>query len=198
MLIVQLIGGKIGYTQTQDEDPVSIEGKAILVTGAGSGLGAALCKLLASSGANVMMAELQPNKALDVAETLRGGRGKVQAVECDVGDVDSARRAIDETIASFGRIDVLSNNAGTDVTCAIEELSFEQWDRVMHTNLYGTFLLSQAAAPHMKRSGRNRHAHRGPVRTDQSPAHAVDGAEPRPASRCALPQLLQEHLPAWP
>lgn len=139
--------------QVQDEGAGSIEGKAVLVTGAGSGLGAALCTLLASSGAHVMMAEIQPNKALDLAETLRGSRGRIQVVECDVGDAESARRAVDETISAFGRIDVLVNNAGTDVTCPIGELSYEQWDRVMHTNLYGPFLLSRAAAQSMKRNG---------------------------------------------
>jgi NAD(P)-dependent dehydrogenase (short-subunit alcohol dehydrogenase family) len=139
--------------QANDEGAQLIEGKSILVTGAGSGLGAALCKLLSASGAHVMMAEIHPNKALDIAESLRGGSGKIQVVECDVGNEESARRAIDETVSAFGKIDVLINNAGTDVTCSIEELGFEQWDRVMHTNLYGPFLLSKAATPHMKSKG---------------------------------------------
>lgn len=139
--------------QAQDDNASQIEGKSILVTGAGSGLGAALCKLLSSSGAHVMMAEIQPNKALDVAESLKGGRGKVQVVECDVGNPESARRAIDETVNAFGKIDVLINNAGTDVTLSIDELSLEQWDRVIQTNLNGPFLLSKFAAAYMKRSG---------------------------------------------
>lgn len=139
--------------QEQDDSADRIEGKSVLVTGAGSGLGAALCKLLASSGANVMMAEIQPNKALDVAESLKGGRGKVQVVECDVGNPESAQRAIDETVSAFGKIDVLVNNAGTDITLSIDEISVEQWDRVIQTNLYGPFLLSKFAAHYMKRSG---------------------------------------------
>jgi NAD(P)-dependent dehydrogenase (short-subunit alcohol dehydrogenase family) len=140
-------------TQTGNDDANMIEGKSILVTGAGSGLGAALCRLFASSGAHVMMAEIQPNKALDIAESLRGGPGKIQVVECDVGNAASAQRAVDETVSAFGKIDVLINNAGTDVTCSIDELSLEQWDRVIHTNLYGPFLLSKYAAQHMKRNG---------------------------------------------
>ncbi|MDQ9170468.1 SDR family oxidoreductase [Oxalobacteraceae bacterium R-40] len=139
--------------QAGNDDANMIEGKSILVTGAGSGLGAALCKLFASSGAHVMMAEIQPNKALDIAESLRGGPGKIQVVECDVGNAESAQRAIDETVSAFGKIDVLINNAGTDVTCSIDELSLEQWDRVIHTNLYGPFLLSKYAAQYMKRNG---------------------------------------------
>lgn len=139
--------------QTGNDNENMIKGKSILVTGAGSGLGAALCKLFASSGAHVMMAEIQPNKALDIAESLRGGTGKIQVVECDVGNAESAQRAIDETVSAFGKIDVLINNAGTDVTCSIDELSLDQWDRVIHTNLYGPFLLSKYAAQYMKRNG---------------------------------------------
>jgi NAD(P)-dependent dehydrogenase (short-subunit alcohol dehydrogenase family) len=134
-------------------EPNLIEGKSILVTGAGSGLGAALSTLFATSGAHVMMADIHPNKALDVSELLREARGKVRVIECDVGNEESARRAIDETVSAFGKIDVLINNAGTDVTCSIEELSLAQWDRVMHTNLYGPFLLSKYAAQNMKRNG---------------------------------------------
>jgi NAD(P)-dependent dehydrogenase (short-subunit alcohol dehydrogenase family) len=134
-------------------DSELIEGKSILVTGAGSGLGAALSTLFASSGAHVMMADIQVNKALDLAESLRGSRGKIRVIECDVGNEVSARAAVDEAVGAFGRIDVLINNAGTDVTCSIEELSLPQWERVMHTNLYGPFLLSKFAAQHMKRNG---------------------------------------------
>jgi NAD(P)-dependent dehydrogenase (short-subunit alcohol dehydrogenase family) len=130
-----------------------LDGKSILVTGAGSGLGAALCKTLSAAGANVMMAEINLNKALDVAESLRGGKVKVQVVECNVGNAESTRQAIEETVKAFGKIDVLINNAGTDVTCPVEELSLEDWDRVMHTNLYGPFFLSKQAAQYMKRDG---------------------------------------------
>ena len=100
-----------------------------------------------------MLAELDANKARKVAESLQGSSGKIQIVECDVGNAQSAQRAVEETINAFGKIDVLINNAGTDVTCSIEELSLQDWDRVMHTNLYGPFLLAKEAAQHMKRNG---------------------------------------------
>jgi NAD(P)-dependent dehydrogenase (short-subunit alcohol dehydrogenase family) len=139
--------------QAQDDNIDQLDGKSILVSGAGSGLGAALCKLLASSGAHIMMADIHANKALDVAESLRGGRGKVQVVECDVANPESAQRAVDDTVSAFGKIDVLVNNAGTDVTLSIEKISLSQWDRVIQTNLYGPFLLSKFASHYMKRSG---------------------------------------------
>lgn len=84
---------------------------------------------------------------------MRGGPGKVRVVECDVANPEAAQGAVDETISAFGKIDVLINNAGTYLTCSIEELSPPQWDRVIQTNLYGPFLLSKFTVPHMKRSG---------------------------------------------
>lgn len=118
-----------------------------MVTGAGSGLGAALTKLLTASGARVMMAELIPNKALDIAESLRGGPGKVRVVECDVANPEAAQGAVDETISAFGKIDVLINNAGTDLTCSIEELSPPQWDRVTRTAPWSTTCRTTSIRP---------------------------------------------------
>jgi len=135
-----------------------LSGKSIFISGGASGLGAALCKVLSASGANIMVGDLNRERAQAVAESLRdrdgdGGIARVQATQCDVGDPDSAQLAINAVIETFGRIDVLINNAGTDKTCSIEELSIEDWDRVMRTNLYGPFLLTKYAAQRMKQQG---------------------------------------------
>jgi NAD(P)-dependent dehydrogenase (short-subunit alcohol dehydrogenase family) len=135
-------------------DTVTLSGKSILVTGGASGLGAALCKALSESGARVMVGDIRRDRAEAVAQSLRGDGVAIQTVECDVGNPDSAQLAVGATMEAFGAIDVLINNAGTDKTCSIEELSFEDWDRVMRTNLYGPFLLSKYAAQYMKRNGR--------------------------------------------
>lgn len=129
----------------------SLAGKSILVTGGGSGLGAALCRVLAESGANVMIGDYKRDNAKAVADSLSSS--PVQSMEFDVGDPVAAERAIAGTIEVFGRIDALINNAGTDITVPVDELSYEQWDRVMRTNLYGPYLLSKAAAIRMKRQG---------------------------------------------
>ncbi len=122
--------------------------KAILVTGGASGLGAALCQVLSNAGASVMVADLNLEKARETAERLHA-----PAIGLDVGDPQDAERAIDQTIEQLGRIDVLINNAGIDITCALEELSVADWERVIRTNLHGPFLLSKFAAPRMKQAG---------------------------------------------
>lgn len=131
-----------------------LAGKIILVTGGASGLGAALCDVLSASGASVAVGDLNLDKAQTVASLLDPSGGRTHAIGFNVGDPVAAERAINETISRFGRLDILINNAGTDVTCPVEDLSYEDWDRVIRTNLYGPFLLSKYAAGHMKnRSG---------------------------------------------
>lgn len=129
------------------------DGKVMLVTGGASGLGAALCQMLSSCGATVVVGDINLDKAKSVALELDTGPGKSHAIGFNVGDPVAAERATDETVDRFGRLDVLINNAGTDVTCPIDELSYNDWDRVIRTNLYGPFLLSKYAARHMRGGG---------------------------------------------
>jgi len=129
----------------------ALEGKTVLLTGGASGLGAALCRDLCQAGASVMLADLEEDRAQAVLDTLDAPRAR--ALRCDVGDPEQARQAVEATLAEFGGLDILINNAGTDVTCPLEELRFEDWDRVMHTNLYGPFLLSRHAAGAMRARG---------------------------------------------
>lgn len=140
-------------TEAISADTEQLEGKTILVTGGASGLGAALCHVLHSSGANVVIGDLNFEKAQSVASLLTPASERTHAIGFNVGDPVAAERAIDETIERFGRLDILINNAGTDVTCPIDELSFSDWDRVVRTNMYGPFLLSKHAAVHMKKNG---------------------------------------------
>lgn len=133
----------------------SLDGKTILITGGASGLGAALCRVLAAEGARIVVAERNVAGAQEVLESLPPAPGGVShcVLGLDVGQADAGRQAIDFTCERYGGIDILINNAGTDVTCALEELSYDDWDRVMRTNLYGPFLLTRAAIPVMKRQG---------------------------------------------
>lgn len=128
-------------------------GQTVLVTGGASGLGAALCHMLSCCGANVVVGDINLDKAQTVAALLDVSPDRAHAIGFNVGDPVAAERAIDETISRFGRLDILINNAGTDVTCPIDELAYADWDRVIRTNLYGPFLLSRHAARHMKGGG---------------------------------------------
>ena len=123
-----------------------LAGKTILVTGGASGLGAALCHVLCSCGADVAVGDIDLDKARTVASLLQPAAGRAHAIGLDVGDPAAAERAVGETIARLGKLDILINNAGTDITCPIEELDYAAWDRVMHTNLSGPFLLARRAA----------------------------------------------------
>lgn len=139
--------------QADPSEAAQLEGKAILVTGGASGLGAALCHVLSACGADVMVGDINLDKAQTVASLLDSSSGKVQAIGFNVGDPNAAERAVSETIERLGRLDILINNAGTDVTCPISELEYGDWDRVIRTNLYGPFLLSKFAAPRMGKGG---------------------------------------------
>lgn len=131
----------------------SLSGKLVFVTGAASGLGAALCTLLARSGANLVVADIDQAGAARVAGQVRELGVRALPLAFDVGNPAAAARAMEDALAHFGRIDVLVNNAGTDHTLPIEELSHEQWQRVIQTNLNGPFLLSKHAAGHMRAQG---------------------------------------------
>lgn len=136
----------------------SLFARTVLVTGGASGLGAALCRMLALSGANVVVGDLHRDKAEALARTLAETAGadaeRIHAIGFDVGDPAGAQQAVEQTVTRFGSIDVLINNAGTDVTLSMAELSTEQWLRVISSNLNGPFLLAKHASEEMKRNGR--------------------------------------------
>jgi NAD(P)-dependent dehydrogenase (short-subunit alcohol dehydrogenase family) len=131
-----------------------LAGKSVFVSGGASGLGAALCKTLSVAGADVVLGDINLDRSRAMIESLGAtAKGRLAAVRCDVGDPASAEQAIGEAIETMGKIDVLINNAGTDVTCSLDEIAISDWDRVIRTNLYGPFLLSKYAARNMQRLG---------------------------------------------
>jgi NAD(P)-dependent dehydrogenase (short-subunit alcohol dehydrogenase family) len=131
----------------------SLDGKTVMVTGGASGLGEALCRLLAASGASVLVADLNGDKAATLAQSLRALGQRADAVALDVGDAEAAQRAVDAVLTRWGRLDILINNAGTDVTLPLAEISPQAWQRVIGTNLNGPFYLSRSAAGHMMAAG---------------------------------------------
>jgi NAD(P)-dependent dehydrogenase (short-subunit alcohol dehydrogenase family) len=131
-----------------------LSGKVALITGGGRGLGEATCRMLAEAGAIVIPADIQENLAEQVAASLRANGQEAMALRLDVSDERQSEQAIRRVVADYGRIDILINNAGTDVTLPIEELGFNDWDRVLSVNLRGPFVLSKLILPLMKEQGR--------------------------------------------
>jgi NAD(P)-dependent dehydrogenase (short-subunit alcohol dehydrogenase family) len=130
-----------------------LQGKVAFITGAASGLGAALAEELADSGVHIMAADLQDARLAARLARLRARGVTAEGVKLDVSDPAAVRAAIDQCLERMGRLDILINNAGTDVTLPIDELSEEDWLRVIGTNLNGPFLLARRAAQHMRANG---------------------------------------------
>lgn len=130
-----------------------LTGKVALVTGASQGLGARFAETLAASGASVAVAARQVAKLEDLAERIRAAGGTAHAVAMDVTDPASVAAAIADTEAVLGPLDVLVNNAGIAVQKPFLEMSPEDYDQVLDTNLKGCFLVAQAVARQMKESG---------------------------------------------
>jgi NAD(P)-dependent dehydrogenase (short-subunit alcohol dehydrogenase family) len=133
------------------EDRPSLQGKAVLVTGAASGLGAALAQRLAASGADILGVDLQEARLREHMASLRRHGVQAQALAADIADPACAWQAVRQALDLFGRLDILVNNAGTDVTLPISEMLEADWMRVVGTNLTAPFLLSKYAADAMRR-----------------------------------------------
>ncbi|GBF08020.1 short-chain dehydrogenase/reductase SDR [Deinococcus aerius] len=143
----------IPQPQPQSAFSNALAGQVALVTGGGSGLGAAICRVLAESGAQVIAADIQLPQAERLASELTQEGHQVRAVSLDVRDEHALEAIVRQLEEEYGHLDILINNAGTDVTVAIEELSVADIDRVLDVNLRGPFLLSRAVLPHMARRG---------------------------------------------
>jgi NAD(P)-dependent dehydrogenase (short-subunit alcohol dehydrogenase family) len=135
------------------QHPTTLRGKTAFITGAGSGLGLALADILAASGADIVAADIAPARLEATCARVRERGARVQALALDVADPAAARGAIEQALDTMGGLDILINNAGTDVTLPIAELSEHDWLRVIGTNLNGPFLLAKYAAEHMRRAG---------------------------------------------
>ncbi|HEX4382598.1 MAG TPA: 3-oxoacyl-ACP reductase family protein [Myxococcales bacterium] len=133
----------------------NLTNKVALVTGGSRGIGRAIAKRLAADGATVAITyatDLKAASALVKAIELDGG--KAVAIQADATDADAVRAAVEKTVATFGRLDVLVNNAGTAFPKTFEETTLEEMDRVIAINLRGTLAATHAALKHMKSGGR--------------------------------------------
>lgn len=134
-----------------------LDGKVAIVTGGGSGIGRASALLFAREGAHVAVVDLRDDAARAVADEVAdaggGGGGKAIGVAADVASVDDAARMVDETVAAFGSLHVLYNNAGVFSSGGVVDGTEPDWDRCLNVNAKGTFLCSKYAVPAIADSG---------------------------------------------
>jgi NAD(P)-dependent dehydrogenase (short-subunit alcohol dehydrogenase family) len=134
------------------ETPV-LQGKVAIVTGGGRGLGEAICRMLGEAGAIAIVADIQKDLAEKVSLKIQEEGGKAQALQLDVTDAEQVEVAVREIAAQYGQLDILINNAGIDVTLPVDELTVQDWNRIMAVNLNGPFIMSKAVLPYMKQQG---------------------------------------------
>lgn len=127
-----------------------LTGRVAVVTGASSGLGADAARGFAAQGADVALLARRADKLQALADELRATGRRIEAVPCDVTDESQVERAVAAVMERLGRIDILLNNAGVAVRGSVEELTAEEWDRGMNTNLRGMFLMCKYVVPHMR------------------------------------------------
>lgn len=130
----------------------SVKEKVIMVTGGGQGLGACICRALAKDGATVIPVDINMDKLKNIVSEIKNNGGTIESFEMNVADEKMVEKVINQIIDKYGKIDAVINNAGIDYTLSIEEISYDQFHKVVDVNLIGPFHVSKAIYPHMKRN----------------------------------------------
>ena len=132
-----------------------LAGKVALVTGGSRGIGAAIAKRLAADGASIAITYAKDAAAASaVVKVIELGGGRAVAIQADATNAQAVKDAVETVVATFGRLDVLVNNAGMAIPKKFEEATLEELDRVIDVNVRGVFVTTQAALKHMKTGGR--------------------------------------------
>ena len=133
--------------------PFDLRGRVAVVTGGNGGIGLGMARGLANAGALVAVAARNKEKSSSATRELRALGTEAIALDVDVADEASVSAMVGETVAHWGRLDILVNNAGINIRKPADELSLDEWRKVLDTNLTSAFLCARAAYPEMKRAG---------------------------------------------
>ena len=128
----------------------NIEGKVVVITGASSGLGEATARLLSAQGASVVLGARRVDRLQSLAEELTASGGKALAIATDVTQRDQVQKLVDAAVQTYGRVDVMINNAGLMPQAPLERLKVDEWDRMIDVNIKGVLYGIAAALPYMK------------------------------------------------
>lgn len=131
-----------------------LSGNVAIVTGGDGGIGLGMARGLARAGASLVVAARNPEKSAVAVAELQALGAQAIAIETDVSSEGSIEALVEQAVAHFGRLDVLVNNAGTNVRLPAQELTLEQWHQVLDTNLTGAFLCAKAAYPYLRGGGK--------------------------------------------
>jgi 2-dehydro-3-deoxy-D-gluconate 5-dehydrogenase len=170
-----------------------LSGKVAFVTGGNGGIGLGMAKGMAAAGATIVIAGRNKTKAQAALKELQALGGKAEFVEFDALDEKSCKDAVNKTAEKFGRLDILVNNAGTTVRKQPQDLTTNDWNLVMTTNLTSAFQCSQAAYPHMKKLGAGKVINIGSMMTLFGAAYAA----PYAASKGGIVQMTRAMATAW-
>src|SRR5437879_8587331 len=131
-------------------------GRVTIITGGSAGLGRQMAEGLVEMGANLVLFARKTERCVQTAEEMGKFGVKTMALGCDVKNAAGIQEVVDATLSQFGRVDILINNAGASWVARVEEMRLEHWNKVIETNLTGTFLFSQAVGKFMVRQRRGK------------------------------------------
>lgn len=177
-------------------ESMRLDGKAIYVTGAASGIGKCAATAFAEAGADVAVVDINLEGAEKVAKEIAEATGsKTIAIECDVTDKDQVEAMVAKVVDTYGKLDACYNNAGIAVNAPAEEMTFEQWQKVIDINLTGVFLCATAAGRVMLKQG-----HGSIINTASMSGHIVNVPQPQcayNASKAGVSQLTKSLAVEW-
>ena len=130
-----------------------LAGKVALVTGGARGIGKAICLLFAKEGANVAACDVLDEDLAQLEKEAAGLAGGVKGFHMDVTNREEVKAVVEKTVAEFGKLDTLINNAGITQDAFLHKMTEDKWDKVINVNLKGTFNVTQAAIPYLKEAG---------------------------------------------
>lgn len=141
---------KIEQEKEEKMSEQTLTGKVVLVTGAGSGLGEATAHAFANAGSSVACVDINAAGAERVSKSIEAHGARTLALACDVSDANAVFATVKAVGEQLGRLDIVVNCAAIDYTVSVEEMTVEQWDRVIAVNLRGPFLFAKASLPFMR------------------------------------------------
>lgn len=159
-----------------------LKGKVALVTGGSGGIGRAICELFAKEGAKVAVIARNEKNSAETVKLITDAGGEAKFWQTDISNEDSVKKSIDAIVSTWGKLDVLVNNAGmTGVDKATHEVSLAEWEEVFNADVKGVFLCTKHAVPHMLKNGRGSIVNIGSIygvlgAPELTPYHAAKGA----------------------